>query len=146
MALGILAAIASIIKITKVRKYGTNRDMYDGIDLALWSVVEAQVGIIAACVPCLKSPSERVMRRLGFLSTCEVSGCTDPKHKHSHGIDLSEVESGRSTQVTVDSISGTDRAGSEQGILGAGERRRSVPANEWDTEAVEKTWVKSFER
>jgi hypothetical protein len=114
------------------------------VDLAIWNVVEAQTGIIAACIPCLKSPCERVLRRFGLLSTCTESNCSDAKHRRGHDIDLSSVQYDRESLESVHRIAGTDLARSGQGILG-GKGRRSVTANQWDTDIVEKTWMKGFE-
>lgn len=69
MALGLLAAAGAFVKMSLARKYGQTGDMlWDSVALVTWSVVESQLGIIAACVPCLKSPSERALRRVGLLS------------------------------------------------------------------------------
>ncbi|KAF2728173.1 hypothetical protein EJ04DRAFT_397423, partial [Polyplosphaeria fusca] len=69
MGMGVFAAAASIVKTTLVPYYGITGDsLWDAIDLTLWSILEEQVGIIAACIPCLKSPFERTLHRIGFLS------------------------------------------------------------------------------
>lgn len=139
MALGILAGAASITKLTKVKKYTRNRDwLYDGVDLVIWNIVEAQAGIIAACVPCLKSPCERLLRRFGLLPTCTDSNCTDVNHKHLDYIGLSSMRHDRGSQEIADTVVGADLAGSGQSIFG-GEGRRSVTANQLDTEIAEKT-------
>lgn len=70
MGLGVFATAASIIKTTFVRNYGRTGDtLWDAVPLTLWSILEEQTGIIAACVPCLKTPFERTLRRAGVLST-----------------------------------------------------------------------------
>jgi hypothetical protein len=70
MGLGVFAATASIVKTTLVKHYGTTGDsLWDAIDLTLWSMLEVQTGIIAACIPCLKSPFERALGRFGLLSS-----------------------------------------------------------------------------
>ncbi|KAF2113873.1 hypothetical protein BDV96DRAFT_467068, partial [Lophiotrema nucula] len=68
MGLGIFATVASIVKTTLVRKYGATGDsLWDALGLTLWSIIEVQVGIFAACVPTLKSPFERTLHRIGIL-------------------------------------------------------------------------------
>lgn len=70
MGLGLFAAITSMVKTTLVKFYGVTGDtLWDAIDISLWSFLEEQTGIIAACIPCLKSPFERLLGRLGLLST-----------------------------------------------------------------------------
>ncbi|KAF2269388.1 hypothetical protein CC78DRAFT_529175 [Lojkania enalia] len=69
MGLGIFAAAASIVKTTLVKDYGVTGDsLWDAMDLTLWSILEEQSGIIAACIPTLKSPLERILHRIGLLS------------------------------------------------------------------------------
>lgn len=69
MGLGVFAAITSIVKMTHVKSYGITGDtLWDTIDISLWSMLEEQIGIIVACIPCLKSPFERLLGRLGLLS------------------------------------------------------------------------------
>ncbi|KAK5659559.1 hypothetical protein OQA88_761 [Cercophora sp. LCS_1] len=68
MGLGVFAAAAEVVKLTHVRWYGQTGDMlWDCVGLVVWSVLAAQMGIIAACVPRLKSPLEAVLRRTGWL-------------------------------------------------------------------------------
>lgn len=143
MALGILASASSIVKLTLAKKYGRNRDrLYDGVDLAMWSIIEGEVAIIAACVPCLKSPSEKVLRRLGLLSSSKDSKCSDPKRQFGDEIGLSSLER---TEDSLESLAGIDNAETERDILPI-QRRRSSAMKDWDTDAVEKEWVKSFVR
>ncbi|KAF2191830.1 hypothetical protein K469DRAFT_654985 [Zopfia rhizophila CBS 207.26] len=74
MGLGVFAATASIVKTTLVKTYGITGDtLWDSIDLTLWSILEEQMGIIAACIPCLKQPFERVLNRMGLLSSIKRS-------------------------------------------------------------------------
>lgn len=69
MGLGLVAAAGAVVRMTLMRTYGQTGDiLWDCVALITWSVVEAQLGIVAACVPCLKSPSERALRRVGLLS------------------------------------------------------------------------------
>ena len=68
MGLGIFATIMSIVKTTVVKHYNATGDtLWDSIDLSLWSILEEQAGIIAACIPCLRSPFERILDRIGFV-------------------------------------------------------------------------------
>ena len=70
MGAGVFSAAAVIVKLTYLDSFGKTKDpFFDVVNLATWSVVEEQMGIIAACVPTLKSPFERVLRRVGLLST-----------------------------------------------------------------------------
>jgi len=69
MGLGVFTASAVIVKMTVIGNFGDTTDpLWDIVTLATWSIVEAQIGIIAMCVPTLKGPMESVLRRLGVLS------------------------------------------------------------------------------
>ncbi len=67
MGLGIFASAASITKTVIIQSYNDSGDT--GLRIALWAAVEEQVGIIAACLPCLKSLFHRGLQRLGLVST-----------------------------------------------------------------------------
>jgi len=70
MGLGVIASIASIVKTTLVKNYGiTGDDLMDSVGITTWSVLEMQLGIIAACIPTLKQLFEKFLRRVGFMST-----------------------------------------------------------------------------
>lgn len=70
MGLASFTAIATIIKLPMVEPYGKYGDsLYDTIGIMTWSSIEANMGIIAASVPCLKSPFESFLRRVGVLKS-----------------------------------------------------------------------------
>jgi hypothetical protein len=70
MSLGILASIASILKVTLGHHLTTSRDpTWDSVPVVMWVFAEEYLGIIAACVPCLKALFERLLRRLGVTIT-----------------------------------------------------------------------------
>lgn len=75
MGIGVFSAAAVIVKLTYLGPFGKSTDpLFDIVPLATWSVVEELLGIIAACVPTLKSPFERLLRRTGLLSTTKRTG------------------------------------------------------------------------
>ena len=70
MALGLTATLASILKVTLLYNYRNTRDPYwDSIPLSLWWQLEQNISIIASCIPTLKSPFEKALRRTGMIST-----------------------------------------------------------------------------
>jgi hypothetical protein len=70
MGLGIFASITSIVKTTLIKNYGKTGDaLWDSVGISMWSILEEQIGITAACIPCLKSPFERLLRRVGIVTT-----------------------------------------------------------------------------
>ncbi len=71
MSLGIFASAASIAKTVIIQSYTDSDDT--GLKIALWAAIEEQTGIIAACLPCLKSLFHRGLRRLGFTSTAATT-------------------------------------------------------------------------
>jgi hypothetical protein len=45
-------------------------DLMSGtVILAMWNELEALLGIVAACVSCLKAPGERLLHRVGLLAS-----------------------------------------------------------------------------
>jgi hypothetical protein len=75
MSLGLFAAAASIVKTVIVQRFDQSADPSgSGLSIALWASIEAQVGIMAACIPCLRAPFLRLLGRLGLSS--ELSGGT----------------------------------------------------------------------
>lgn len=68
MGLGVFTAAGVAVKLTLVPVYGKSGDrLWDSVDLNTWSILEGQMGIVAACMPCLKSPFQTVLRRMGLL-------------------------------------------------------------------------------
>ncbi|KAK9775286.1 hypothetical protein SCAR479_07962 [Seiridium cardinale] len=55
LGLGIFATAAAIIKFAYLSNYGKNGDfLWDSANLTIWFAIELNIGIIAACLPCLK--------------------------------------------------------------------------------------------
>jgi hypothetical protein len=80
MALGTFAGVASIIKLHAGSNFGRTKDSTrEGINIGMWSLVEELCGLIAACVPCLRSPFQRVLRYFGLVSTHKTS------YAHTYG-------------------------------------------------------------
>ncbi|KAK3386792.1 hypothetical protein B0H63DRAFT_468395 [Podospora didyma] len=69
MGLGLVASAASICKIASVSsKLLTGDPLRDGVDVTFWGIMEIQLGIIAACVPCIKRLVEKGLVRMGLIS------------------------------------------------------------------------------
>lgn len=77
MGLGIFASTASIVKTTLIPYYGkTGDNLWDAVDITLWSTLEQQLGLIAACIPPLKRPFETLLRHYGVISASGSSSGT----------------------------------------------------------------------
>ena len=75
MSLGLFASAASIVKAVSVQGFDQSADSSGtGLVIAIWASVESQVGIIAACIPCLRAPFLRLLGLLGISS--DLSGVT----------------------------------------------------------------------
>lgn len=73
MALGFLAAAATVPKLVRAVKVGFEGDLtYLASDALLWSSLEVNLGLIAACVPTLRAPFERALQRCGWGNTNEI--------------------------------------------------------------------------
>ncbi|KAG9194292.1 hypothetical protein G6011_04327 [Alternaria panax] len=69
MGLGFFAGVASILKILAAMDFGKTGDqMNESITIGMWSVIEELVGFIVICVPCLRSPFQRILQYCGVVS------------------------------------------------------------------------------
>ncbi|KAF1808102.1 hypothetical protein P152DRAFT_462912 [Eremomyces bilateralis CBS 781.70] len=76
MAMGLCASVASIVRVVsgvsvfKTPDNGSTASLmdptWDSVYLLVWGFVEVYLGIVAACVPCLKAFFERALRRVGI--------------------------------------------------------------------------------
>jgi hypothetical protein len=134
MGLGLFAGAASSMKAVAASQIGQTGDSTaEGIRIGRWSIIEEQVGFIAACIPCLRSPFQRILRRFGLISTQNTSRATEgypatygkgtntaTKTKGSH----IRMNSGlRSGAMRLKSLKSQD-AQSEENILPNGEEAR----------------------
>ncbi len=70
MGLGLVASSASIFKAVEIKSYGGTSDLLaQGERICISSVLEEQLGLIAACIPCLRAWFQRVLIRFGVIST-----------------------------------------------------------------------------
>ena len=75
MSLGLAASTASVIKTVMVHRFDQGGDASgNGIAIALWSAIEAQVSIIAACIPTLRAAFLRLLDRLGIYTEFPTAG------------------------------------------------------------------------
>jgi hypothetical protein len=85
MGLGFFAGVASIIKIVAAIEFGGDGDpMNASINIGMWSVIEELVGFIVICIPCLRSPFQRVLQHCGLLSV-RIRQHTFTRGYGSHG-------------------------------------------------------------
>ncbi|KAM7186205.1 hypothetical protein V8F20_011475 [Naviculisporaceae sp. PSN 640] len=69
MGLGLFASAASLCKIVAVTTDKLTGDgLVDGVNVTFWGILEIQLGIIAACTPCLKRLVENGLKRMGLMS------------------------------------------------------------------------------
>jgi hypothetical protein len=68
MSLGMMAGVISLYKVAITDKTFKGDLMSGTVILSMWNELEALLGIVAACVPCLKAPGERLLHRFGLLA------------------------------------------------------------------------------
>ncbi|KAG7285380.1 hypothetical protein NEMBOFW57_010007 [Staphylotrichum longicolle] len=85
MGLGVFACAAGIVKAAFISNYGKTGDfLWDSANLTIWYSVECNVGIVAACLPCLKPLFKRILESsLGYGSSSKKD--TYKLRSHSHG-------------------------------------------------------------
>jgi hypothetical protein len=97
MAMGLVGSSASVIKTTKVHNFGKgNNPLANGIRIALWSLLEEQLGFIAACVPCLKALFQRFLCHFGLITTSRSRTAG-----HRAYIDISGQRNSRHNNIRV---------------------------------------------
>jgi hypothetical protein len=70
MSLGLVASAASILRLVYTTKYVSQSDPLYGIIVpAIWGSEEEYIGLIAACVPFLRVPFEKMLDKVGLLSS-----------------------------------------------------------------------------
>ena len=69
MAMGLLATGIAAYKIPLSRQVNNGDPLSATVKLSLWNKLEEQLGLIAACVPCLKAQMEHLLHQLGILKT-----------------------------------------------------------------------------
>ncbi|KAF1816124.1 hypothetical protein P152DRAFT_454362 [Eremomyces bilateralis CBS 781.70] len=96
MGLGLIASAASLVKILRTNIMATSQDpIWDLPDLALWAWIELYLGIMAACIPCLKAPFEKLLKKTGLLTTGDRSQQSTRTGNQSKGyVSVGPIESG----------------------------------------------------
>jgi len=69
MAMGLLATGIAAYKIPLSREVNSGDPLSATVRMSLWNKLEEQLGLIAACLPCLKAQMEELLHRLGILKT-----------------------------------------------------------------------------
>ncbi|KAK3933647.1 hypothetical protein QBC46DRAFT_432099 [Diplogelasinospora grovesii] len=124
MGLGILASSASIAKTSMVKDYGiTGDDLMDGVNITIWSILEMQLAIIASCIPALKQLFEKILRRVGLMSTHSPASRSgylkqDDEGTLHHNHHLATMRSRRDVKTSANAD--TDSVESEMPIMNPG--------------------------
>ncbi|EKG14300.1 hypothetical protein MPH_08480 [Macrophomina phaseolina MS6] len=134
MGLGLVASGASIYKTFLAKDYGVTGDtLRDAVGLALCSMMELQLGILAACIPCLRQFMEKLLRSLGLLSESRSTTRTgygslgnNPSHE------LSKMRSNTTRNTRKSRLTSTQ---SEESILPSAH----LPAMKMGTPEIAKT-------
>lgn len=110
MALGLLATAIACAKMTTFTTFGQGDPMQGTIMPSMWAKVEEQVGIIASSAPCLKSPVETLLKKLGILKPHQltrpsfVSDLSMPGMPQEQPERASDAESDPKKEIRVDSL------------------------------------------
>jgi hypothetical protein len=73
MSLGLLATAINIAKMPQRMKLGKGDPLQATMLPSLYAKLEELVGIIACSLPCLKSPTEQLLRRLGLIKEHDMT-------------------------------------------------------------------------
>lgn len=102
MALGFFASSVVVIRTTTFRRYKRTGDkLWYMVDITIWNLLEGELGIIAACVPYLKSTFDHALKRLGFLKESEeLHGATSVRiSDYNYDMEFEEYRRRRESKV-----------------------------------------------
>jgi hypothetical protein len=84
MSLGLVASAASALRLVYTSKFVSLDDpLYDIAIPAIWGNVEEFLGIIAACLPFLRVPFERILGKIGMLTQSDSTRSQSSYHLSS---------------------------------------------------------------
>jgi hypothetical protein len=78
MPTGLLATAFACYKTTTFSMHNTGDSLISSIKPALFAKLEEVLGVIAACMPCLKHPAEELLRKTGVLGEQHFPGMSRP--------------------------------------------------------------------
>jgi hypothetical protein len=107
MAMGLLATTIAAIKMTTFKGAFLGDPLSSTVIGSLWAKLEEQVGIIAACMPCLKGPAEKFLRRVGILATrfgqsIELPSFVVPKSRNFAPLPVGQIQVGFDKPIPED--------------------------------------------
>ncbi|KAF2017477.1 hypothetical protein BU24DRAFT_151676 [Aaosphaeria arxii CBS 175.79] len=73
MSLGLFATVVCALKMTTFNDFGKGDPNQETIKPSMLTKLEELVGIIAVCLPSLKSPAQNVLKKAGFLKSHELT-------------------------------------------------------------------------
>lgn len=97
MSLGLLATAVACVKMTTFNDFGKGDVMQATIKPSMLTRLEEIVGIIASSVACLKSPIEKILKKLGivkehylttpsFVNAMSLPGVDDQRDDSGYGV------------------------------------------------------------
>ncbi|KAK1994498.1 integral membrane protein [Colletotrichum falcatum] len=122
LSMGMVAGVALMVRIPYVRHLAISTDfLYETIDVAIWSVMEPALGIVAATVPSLRP----LFQTWGFgWSTkgrnARPSGPGWAKSDESHGKKEPPIPSARARKLDISNYTETTSCDVEQTLPGTG--------------------------
>jgi hypothetical protein len=90
MGMGLFATAVLCAKLTTLKTIGKGDPMKASIPVVMWTKLEEQVGIIAACLPAIKRLAERVLRKWSLVTTRFHN--TQPSFVNNYPMDLPQTE------------------------------------------------------
>ncbi|KAJ4299926.1 hypothetical protein N0V90_005173 [Kalmusia sp. IMI 367209] len=113
MGLGVFTGVASIVKIKQILGLHKSGDIRaELIVIEMWCSIEALIGFIASCVPCLRGPFQRTLEHFGIVTLRQTTTYT---YGHYPGTRYAtQITSGRTVSVNEPPIR-LKRPGSSSG-------------------------------
>ncbi|CAI6335615.1 unnamed protein product [Periconia digitata] len=133
MGLGIFAGVVSLVKLVYIARDSSGQEPgLVGIRLGFLSTLEELLAFVAACVPCLKVPFQRVLLYFGCgsfqsrpgtsMGTGRGPSCSDAETSRSCTVRSADDDRDPWLDTRMHDLRGSPNGASEERILGFGER------------------------
>ncbi|KAE9364638.1 hypothetical protein N431DRAFT_563908 [Stipitochalara longipes BDJ] len=144
MATGLIATAVACVKLNTYHrnphKWAVPDPLVDMVNPTVYSKMEELLGIIAACMPCLKRPAEEILRRIGLLSEVHWPGLSKNSFVFStmaRGSVGTEAADGPLPLQDVGKLSHEESQGSELGLASVRTRSTDWVGTTMQTSTVE---------
>ncbi|KAK2789663.1 hypothetical protein FQN52_006002 [Onygenales sp. PD_12] len=146
MGMGLVATGTVCVKMTTFVTVGQGDPLSSTVWPSLLAKLEELLGIIAACTPCLKSPAERFLQRIGVISDRYANSTTRPSFVASHHqapkdytISPNQNRNNRGDDIDMEEVEITTKPQSKSSSITQISRLGSAGKSDWNNSLITTT-------